>query len=398
MSHVLMICDFYNQSLSYQENLLEKYFGKLGHQVSVVTTTTTDIFEFVENRYNRWRPAQIERHGTTTVYRQPYAYDFLSRIRKFKGVAALLEQLHPDTIFVHDIQFNLPEIAQYKRSHPGTRVVFDYHADFSNSARNGLSLLILHQLLRRPLLRRHLPMLDAIYPVTPASQRFLAQVYGVADAAMTLLPLGCDMDACRQVRLEQRGRQLRESYGIGADGFVIFGGGKLARPKRVERLIQAFLEMPTTSAWLVIAGDASKDDAAYLEELRQRAGAHPRIVFTGWLDQDAILAHLDLADLAVFPGSQSILWQQAIGMGKPLLIGEPKAVEGGDQDIGYLNRYANLELCIEPDGEHAALTARLSALAKDRIRLSAMATGALRTADELLDWNVIAARTLGIPA
>ncbi|WP_056204318.1 glycosyltransferase family 4 protein [Pelomonas sp. Root1237] len=395
MSHVLMICDFYNQSLSYQENLLERYFGKLGHRVSIVTATTTDVFEFVENRHDARRPASIERHGTTTVYRQPYAFNFVSRIRKFKGVSDLLERERPDVIFVHDIQFNLSEVSRYRQRYPGTRVVLDYHADFSNSARNWLSLAVLHKGLRRPLLHRYLSMLDAIYPVTPASQRFLNEVYGVSNDRMTLLPLGCDMDACRRIRNERRGRQLRQQYGIDAKALVIFGGGKLARPKRVERLLRAFLTLPGDSTWLIIAGDASKDDAAYLEELRGLAGSHPRIRFTGWLDQEAILAHLDLADLAVFPGSQSILWQQAIGMGKPLLIGEPKAVIGGDQEVGYLNRHANLELCIEPEGAHALLSARLSALAADRTQVEDMAAGALRTADELLDWNVIATQTLG---
>lgn len=389
-----MICDFYNQSLSYQENLLEKYFCKLGHRVSVVTTTTTDVFEFIANRHAPELPAHVERHGSTTVYRQPYAFNFVSRIRKFKGVAALLEATQPDVVFVHDIQFNLTDIAHYKRRHPRTRVVLDYHADFSNSARNGLSLLLLHKMLRKPLLRRHLTMLDAIYPVTPASQRFLHQVYDLADEQMTLLPLGCDMDACRQIRSERRGAELRQQYGIGASDLVIFGGGKLARPKRIEHLIAAFLKMQA-DAWLVIAGDASTENQDYRQQLKEMALGHPRIIFTGWLDQPALLGHLDLADLAVFPGSQSILWQQAIGMGKPLLICEPKAVAGGDQDVGYLNRHANLELCIEPAGEHARLTGRLTALAADRPALQAMAAGALRTADELLDWNVIAAHTLG---
>lgn len=390
-----MICDFYNQSLSYQENLLEKYFSKAGHRVSIISATTTDVFEFIANRYDARRPATTEHHGRTTVYRQPYQYNFLSRIRKFSGVAELLERERPDLIFIHDIQFNLPEVAEYKRRHPQTRLVLDYHADFSNSARNWLSLAILHKGLRRPLLRRYDGILDDIYPVTPASQRFLADVYGIPDSRMTLLPLGCDMDACRRVRAERKGLELRRHYDIPTDAFVAFGGGKLARPKGVERLIRAFLDMPADSNWLVVAGDAGKDDAAYLQELTALADGHPRILWTGWLDQEAMLAHLDLADLAVFPGSQSILWQQAIGMGKPVLIGEPKAVEGGDQDVGYLNPHANLELCIEPEGQHALLSSRMSALAADRDELRRMGAGAIRAADELLDWNVIANRTLG---
>ena len=52
----------------------------------------------------------------------------------------------------------------------------------------------------------------------------------------------------------------------------------------------------------------------------------------GWLNQDDLNRHLAMADLAVFPASQSILWQQAIAMGLPLIVGD-----AGHQDISYLN-------------------------------------------------------------
>jgi 1,2-diacylglycerol 3-alpha-glucosyltransferase len=36
---VVMLCEFYNEALDFQENLLVKYYGKHGHEVTVLTST-----------------------------------------------------------------------------------------------------------------------------------------------------------------------------------------------------------------------------------------------------------------------------------------------------------------------------------------------------------------------
>lgn len=395
MKCILMICDFLNESLAYQENLLAKYYEKQGHRVVVVTSTTEDVFEFIRNESDPRRPAKVTNSGALRVYRQPYSWNFLHRIRKFAGVDAILARERPDVILVHDIQFNFDAVRRYKREHPQTRVVMDYHADYSNSGRNMASRLILHRLLRRPVLRRALPLLDAIYPVTPASQVFLREVYGVPEARMTLLPLGCDMDASRAVLASDARQRLRAHYGVPADAVVFFTGGKLTPRKQVARLIGAFMTLQHGGSWLFIGGDAAPEDRQHLEQLKAQAAGHPHIVFTGWLEQNELLEHLHMADVAVYPASQSVVWQQSIGMGKPLIIGEPLAVAGGDQDVTYLNRHDNVLLAPDAAGDASRLAAALAALAADERRRAAMTEGALRTARELLDWDEIARETLG---
>lgn len=397
MKCILMICDFLNESLSYQENLLAKYYDKLGHRIVVVTSTTEDVFEFIQNRHDPARPATCHDTGNLRVYRQPYAFSVLGRIRKFRGVDAILDKERPDLIVVHDIQFNFDAVRRYKQQHAKTRVVMDYHADYFNSGRSLASRWVLHRLLRRPVLRRALPMLDDIYPVTPASQQFLHEMYDVPQERMQLLPLGCDMDLCRTVLAGDEALTLRQRYGISREAPVIFGGGKLAPPKQIERLIGAFQSLKHPTAWLAIAGDAGPEDKPYLAQLQAQARHTPRILFTGWLQQRQMLAHLQMSDLAVFPASQSILWQQAIGMGKPLIIGEPQAVAGGHQDITYLNCHDNIMLALDDGPVHgsAALAQAIAQLLTDVDRRQRMSAGAHRTAAAMLDWNLIARRTLG---
>lgn len=391
---VLMLCDFFDESLNYQENVLSKYYVKYGHEVIVVTSTFTSVFDFINDRYDVKSVASDYVANGVRIIRLPYRLNWLNRVRRFAPLHALLEAEQPDLVFAHDIMLNMTDAIPYLRRNTQARMIMDYHADYSNSGKNWLSLKVLHGIIRKRVLDRARPHLQRIFPIVPASAQFLREVYRVPDHEMELLPLGADLDLSRQVEDSMAGAVLRQRYGIASDALVIFTGGKLAPAKRTELLVQAFATMPDPSLRLVVAGDAAPNDQAYKRQLEERVSADPRVILTGWLDAHDLLAHLDMADLAVFPASQSILWQQAIGMGLPLVIGEPMAWPGGRQDVSYLNRYGNITL-VERDADPIdGLATQLRQLLSDAGLRQRMAEGARRVANELLDWNDAVMRTL----
>ena len=49
---ILMLCDFYNHSLQYQENFLSKYYTKQSHEVTIVASTFESIFDYMSNKYD----------------------------------------------------------------------------------------------------------------------------------------------------------------------------------------------------------------------------------------------------------------------------------------------------------------------------------------------------------
>jgi glycosyltransferase involved in cell wall biosynthesis len=205
---------------------------------------------------------------------------------------------------------------------------------------------------------------------------------------MELLPLGADVDLAREIRARQEGRQLREALSIPDEAIVVFTGGKLTPHKRTELLIEAVARLPQHKLHVVVAGEASEADQVYKRELLDRAkGAN--VHFVGWLDKHSIYRHLDMADLAVFPASQSILWQQAIAEGLPLIVGN-----AGDQDISYLNLHRNIVIL---DRENIAVQRFAEAIADiigDPKRMQEMQAGAALVADECLNWNTLIERTL----
>lgn len=389
-----MLCDFYNESLTYQENLLAKYYVKHGHIVTVIASVFDSVFDYVNDQYDPKSPERTYYAGGVKIIKLHYRINFLNRVRSFRPLDKILQEDLPDLIFVHDIMLNFPDAVRYLSCHPNARLIMDYHADYSNSGKNWLSLKILHGVIRKRVLDKARPHLQRIFPIVPASAKFLHEVYGVPHEEMELLPLGADLDLSKDVQAAKVGHTLRKQHNIADGSFVIFTGGKLAPAKRTEVLIEAFFQLKRTDSWLVVVGDSAGTDAGYIRMLREVASVCPRILFTGWLNTRQVLEYLDMADIAVFPASQSILWQQAIGMGKPLIIGEPMARPGGDQDVSYLNLYDNIILTDDQQPRAAGLADIVKQLIFDPIRVAQMADGARRVATEMLDWNAAVARTL----
>lgn len=387
--NILMLCDFYNESLEYQENLLVKYYRKHGHEVTVVTSTFESVFDYYDDRHDATTPSSVSFHRGARIIKLRYRYNVLNRLRAFTRIDRILEEARPDLIYVHDIMLNFPECVDYVRRHPDTRMIMDYHADYSNSGKNALSLKVLHGVFRKRFLDRARPHLSRIFPIVPASATFLHEVYGIPQLDMEVLPLGADLDLIEETRARGAGPRLRAQHGVPEGHLVVVTGGKLTRAKRTHLLLEAIRAQPNLPLTLVVVGDASASDRPYMDQLHQLAAGNPHVHFVGWLRSDKVYEYLDMADLAVFPASQSILWQQAIASGLPLVCGDI-----GNQDISYLNHHQNLVVLPAAEITAQRLGAELQRLATAPELRRQMREGALRVADEHLNWNRLIERTL----
>jgi glycosyltransferase involved in cell wall biosynthesis len=387
---IVMICEFYNEKLEFQENLLVKYYRKHGHEVTVITSTFESVFDYYNDRHDNRTPESVRFDQGAKIIKLPYRYNILYRLRAYTAIRGILEAERPDLIFVHDIMLNLPECVAYVRLHPECRMIMDYHADYSNSGRKGwISLKILHGLVRKWFLDRARPYISRIFPIVPDSALFLREIYGVPYAEMEVLPLGADVDLAREVRARGERKRMRAEHGYADQDIVIFTGGKLEPKKRTELVLQAMSMLPGLRLHLVVVGEASETLAAYKAELLKAAEGRPEIRFVGWLGKEDIYRHLAMSDLAVFPASQSVLWQQAIAMGLPLIGGDM-----GHQDLSYLNLADNLINLPPQDIRAECLAASIREVAGNPARMRAMGEGALKVAAEQLDWNRLIERTL----
>ena len=391
---IFMLCDFYNESLEYQENLLVKYYRKQGHDVMVVTSTFESVFDYYNDRHDQQAPARDYLDQGARILKLPYRYNLFNRLRAYPRIDALLEDFRPDLIFVHDIMPNLPECVRYLKRRPACRMILDYHADYSNSGRNWLSLKLLHGVLRKRFLDMARPHLSRIFPIVPAGAVFLHEVYGVPHEEMEILPLGADTDLGEAVRAGGARQRLRSTLGLSEQALVVFTGGKLDPLKRAEDLIAAVRRCQGIDVHLLIVGEAAADQTRYKEQLLAAAGDATNIHFRGWQKATGVYEHLAAADIAAFPASQSILWQQAISMGLPLIVGERSAGATQLQDVSYLNLADNIVVLNESQPLVEQMHAHIESLASDPALRERMAAGARTVSHNQLNWNSLTARTL----
>ena len=127
----------YTEGINYQENYLTKYQSLDGHRVSIITTE----YCWHENIWGVCKETDYYNNYGTYVVRLPYKYNIPYKLNtyvgKFIGLFNKLEELNPEIIFIHNLQFwDLKEIKRYKTVHQNVKVYADNHSDFSNSARN----------------------------------------------------------------------------------------------------------------------------------------------------------------------------------------------------------------------------------------------------------------------
>ncbi|MDR6463012.1 glycosyltransferase family 4 protein [Chryseobacterium sediminis] len=387
---ILMLCELYIKSLEYQENLLVKYYRKHGHEVTVITSTYENVFDYYNNKHDNSVPAKVIYDHGAKIIKLPFKFNYLGKIKKYTSIKKIVEEVQPDLLYVHDIMPNMFEMLDYKKKNPHVKMIMDYHADYSNSANGWLSLNILHKVIRKYFymdpIRKHI---SKFYPIVPGSTKFLNEVYKIPHNEMDLLPLGADTDLVAEIKNEKIREEIRNKLGINNDEIIIFTGGKFTPAKKTDLLIKAFNEIKDTKLHLLIVGDADQHNQEYKKELLALSNNNPNIHYIGWLNNRGVYEHLSASDLAVFPASQSIVWQQAIASGLPLIVGDV-----GEQSVQYLNEFGAITELKKEDINKEKIKKSIEDIIYRKDELSLRKELALKTSSKYLDWNHLINKTL----
>jgi glycosyltransferase involved in cell wall biosynthesis len=388
---IVMLCEFYNEELDYQEVMLAKYYRSLCHEVVVIAGATTSVHDYMSGRDGP-HAQTIQEGRYARIYRMPIRMTLMKKIVVYQSVRKIIDIERPDLLYFHDIIPNMLEGLNYLRKNPEVCAIMDYHADFSNSGATRLSRLLLHRLSRRLVLARIRSRLSAILPIVPGSQRFLADLYGVPATETELFPLGVDMLEVAATHESGARTTIRRTLGIPDDALVIFTGGKLTPLKRTEEVLRAVALLDDPRIHVIVVGSVTgnPDYETLLREIPAKS-----VHFVGWQDRLGVYRHQAASDLAIFPASQSVLWQQSTGMGLPLVVSEGSGSGRARQDVGYMNR-GNIHV-LDPAQELAPqIAAFLSACHDDPGILSGMSAAAEAVTRTLLSYDRLARRTIEI--
>ncbi|WP_348745373.1 glycosyltransferase family 4 protein [Tenacibaculum sp. 190524A05c] len=319
---------FYIDNYSYQENILPKLHKIQGHDVKIVASTET----YVDNKNLGYiEPSSYINENGIEVTRLPYVSwlpGIIGRkLRKYKGLSKILQQFNPDIVFLHDAQFlSVLEIKSYVKKNPDVKIFADCHTDFINSGRGWVSKNILHKILYKWMIQQIEPHLSKFYGTLPIRCEFLNEVYGVPKSKIELLRLGADDTAYNLDDKESIKNRFRKKYDIPTNSQIIITGGKIDERKKIHWLLEAFKEINREDFFLVVFGVPNQET----KELIKPYEKLKNVIFVGWLNSVEIYNTLLAGDLAVYPGTHSVLWEQTVGIGLPCVFKRWKGIEHVD--------------------------------------------------------------------
>lgn len=314
----LCLGSFYPDNYSYQENMLPKFHKKLGYDVEVIASTQS--FDSNGNVCFLETTGEYYNEYGIKVTRIPYKNKskIWKKLKRYKGTYEALENAAPNILFIHGGQFlDIDRVVMYLKKHPGVTVYVDNHADFSNSATNWLSKNILHKILWRYTEHEIEPFTKKFYGVLPARVDFLINIYHLPPEKCELLVMGADDELVEKAKTSGARQRIRAQHNIDEHDFLIVTGGKIDRWKtQTLLLMQAVQSIDNDRLRLIVFGSAPEDMIRPIHELSDAK----KVKYIGWIDSRQTYDYFEAADIVVFPGRHSVMWEQAAGQGKPLIV------------------------------------------------------------------------------
>ncbi|MBQ7604783.1 MAG: glycosyltransferase family 4 protein [Clostridia bacterium] len=305
----------YNDYWGYQDNLLPKYHVRLGHDVTVLTTNLrTEGGEVREGPCGDY----VLSDGVRVIRfrRKDYGNHILNNLTERIAVFDVLKDISPDVIFFHGlVSSSIYDAVKYKKKiNPSCVIIQDNHLDPGNHAdgASGIKRRVIRA-FHRMRVKRTISAISKVYGVTPRRKRYSEEYFGVPKEKTGVLIMGADDDAVRLAEKQTIRDRIRGQYGISDDAFLIVTGGKIDEPKKIHLLMEAVRGMKDVK--LLVFGSVAPGFEERFEEAR-----NDNVIFTGWISSEKTYDYFLASDLSFFPGTHSVLWEQACACKVPCVF------------------------------------------------------------------------------
>lgn len=304
----------YNEGWSYQENILPKYQKKLGHDVILVVTNQEHKAGKIEETVCT---DGITKDGFRVVRMKSERLKVpgLKRILTYLNVYKLLERECPDLIFYHGlVSATIFQVCKYKKNvNPECTIVQDNHLDynigFNPHSFKGMVLKVIYSTIFA-MTKKHI---SKVYGVTPWRAQYEQEAFGVPAHMTDVLIMGADDEKIDFAHRNELRQNIRTKYGIADNEFLIITGAKIDARKKIHLLMEAVNQLDGVK--LVVFGNLLDD---IKEEFKKQLS--DKVQWAGFISSDEAYSYFFAADLVIFPGQHSVLWEQACACKVPCVF------------------------------------------------------------------------------
>lgn len=317
---ILHICisERYVEGDSYHENILPTKQQKMGHTVTVIASQ-----EYFDGRTKSMKHRETadytNKDGLHVIILPSNNKNRIYRLLKgtVKGLYETMKKIDPEIVFVHGVKSSdNATIAKYIKNHPNTKLYADNHNDkHVTPIKKGILPWILRK-IDVINARKLLPVVQCFWGTLPLRAEYLNKVFKIPEDKIGVLIMGGDEGLICNRDIALLRKTIREKYDVPQDAFLIVTGGAFDKRKQQSLLMEAVEQLQNQQVWLLAFGEPVKGMEGVFEKYRQSE----RIVMTGWLPSDEAYDMFLASDVAFFPGWHSVLWEQAVACGIPIVV------------------------------------------------------------------------------
>lgn len=306
----------YTDGYGYQENLLPKAMQRQNTENTIITLMSSYDHKFD----NFVSPVEYINTFGCKIIRLPKNKGHIKNFFMFYDVYDILLIEQPDMIFVHGIQtLSALQAVKYKKKvNSDCILVCDNHADYYNSP---LKKDIIHRLfyyIRKLAVKYCVKYYSHIYGVTPWRCEYLTDYYDIPPERIELLVMGADDEMIDFKRRNEIRKKIREKHKINENDFLIISGGKIDSKKNIHLLAEAVNEINNDRVKLIAFGNPNQAMSYLLNDYQD----NERIKFIGSIPAEETYHYFLASDLIAFPGTHSVMWEQAVACKTPCLFKE----------------------------------------------------------------------------
>ena len=298
--------------MGYQENILPKYHAEK-HDVFILTSDFS--FDATGKRCKKEKKEYINEYGIPVKVLERKAKG--GKYNDFENLYSTLCDISPDVIFCHGGQFvALRDVIKYCKENRGVKLFIDQHGDYYNTPVNTFKRRMGQYFIYGRWMRKAVKYTERFWGVTPWRCEYLNDVYKIPKEKIELLPMGGDDDKIPFAEKEEIRSRIRKENNISENDLLLVTGGKIDSAKKIDVLIDVVSSLSYDDLKLIVFGKPNDEMKEKIENLSKDS----HIRFIGWIPSEKAYEYFLASDLAVFPGTHSVLWEQVCACGLPGLF------------------------------------------------------------------------------
>lgn len=382
---IIHVMNWYIPGMGYQENFLPAEQKKLGHDVTIITSTKLPL-NFKELKSEKYLK-DIEYENGVKIFRlKPYFCIYKGEQLALRGLKDILIKLKPDVIQCHGAFSSLTIITLLLNKRNGFKIYIDDHTHRDNFKLNKFFKYFYLFFMTK---FYYLMSSDICYwlPITLESESILKSFLNIDESKIRMIPLGVDTNIYSYDQNDRK--EIRKKFFLSDHDKLIIYAGKLGSQKKIEILIASFSELRKKfeNIKLMIVGTGDQDYFNYLQKIVEKMELSADVIFIPFLEKYELKKFFCAADIGVWPGTCTITSIEALGTGLPVILPE--------DDMAYGHLYGkNFILTFTKDSVDSLINSLTLFLLNDGTIMAR--TGIESYMHRNLSWSVLSKKTIDL--